>query len=560
MLMVMLAVHHSTEAAPEREVFELGAEADLEEDRGATDVTSLLQIDAALQTQQASGGGQQLATSNSTNSSNNTQWEPAELKKPYHKHMKANKDMWARLGGWTANHEKRVAWAQKQHKLAEIYEKNKKREKDVASMGCPCPGEKYYDLVQDNPGKFAEAAHVVATASNHTVNGTHGPSAGNPDMKPVSSLEAKMIKKYGKPGPSSVWQPKHEKDLKRAHKALKRATAAEDAAFKQAIPEFKKMQDEEPAFFTNGDCQCPEGWTFDDAKALAEKETKDVEDAYWSGMRKHRAMIAKWTGEADRIAKMEADNDPLNKQEKDVTAPSPPAEQLGEAKNKRGVSEERAAVIYRKFVVDGLQQRGYAATKAQELFDQYTRPHGVLGDSNDEAPKKDAPKTQAEKIKAEVQKEESKKDEKQLEEMESKVEKEGSQKEEKSKEKEIGTAVKKEAKGKAAAEAEPKAEDTGKSKASKMAKLTAKEKAEDDADEPKKGDDVATLKAKADRKIKVIRKLEKEKAKLVAIVNLELQPDEDDKKPKDKKDIDGKGTAGQGKDEKKDPAAKPKRR
>merc|ERR1712072_1526292 len=83
-----------------------------------------------------------------------------------------------------------------------------------------------------------------------------------------------MIKKYGKIGPNSSWTKMHEAQKKDAKHKLDVATQKADAAFKVALPDFKRMHEEMPEFFTNGKCPCPSTWTAADSARLAAKKSR----------------------------------------------------------------------------------------------------------------------------------------------------------------------------------------------------------------------------------------------------------------------------------------------
>lgn len=253
------------------------------------------------------------------NSSGNGTWDPQDLQMPYHRHMKANTDKWAQMGGWSKAHQKALMAAKKRLSAAKQEMIDAADEKEIADMGCPCPGEKYYELVHESaatgvdisksPNMSDVNASTVAemlNSTNHTAsNRTSDHAAKLKRMKSDANLVKRMKKKYGRPGPNSSWQPRHEGEMKRATTALKRATLEENAAFKVALPEFRKMKEEDPAFFTNGDCQCPSSWTKADAAFLAAKETKDVEDNYWEELKLHRRMVAEMDGSNERLMKQE---------------------------------------------------------------------------------------------------------------------------------------------------------------------------------------------------------------------------------------------------------------
>jgi len=238
-------------------------------------------------------------------------FNPQPLRKPYHKHMDHNKDMWSSLGGWNTQNEKQVQLAKQDLNLAVTYAKKKNLEKEISELGCPCEGEKYYDLVSKmlaGPGSGAGMEFESASGSGA---GASGSGAGKEDGGRISSKEFKrMLKKYGKLGPNSTWKPKHDQQKRKAKKELRKAELIENAAFKTALPEFRKLKQDDPAFFTNGKCPCPQGWTPQLAHALSARMSKDKEDEYWQKMHAHRANMAQMSGEADRIAAQEAAGEP----------------------------------------------------------------------------------------------------------------------------------------------------------------------------------------------------------------------------------------------------------
>merc|ERR1711934_952346 len=191
---------------------------------------------------------------------------------PYHKHMKENKPAWAMKGGW----------------------KKKENEKKIADLGCPCKGEKYYEYVW-NPAfasgaAFASGGATFGSGASYHSGGSKLPcdpsGNSNCDNDPKHGIKA-MIKKYGKLGPNSSWTKMHEAKKKDAKHKLDVATQKADAAFKVALPDFKRMQQEMPEFFTNGKCPCPSSWTIADSGRLAAKKAKDTEDALYA----HKRML-----------------------------------------------------------------------------------------------------------------------------------------------------------------------------------------------------------------------------------------------------------------------------
>jgi hypothetical protein len=85
-----------------------------------------------------------------------------------------------------------------------------------------------------------------------------------------------MLAKYGKLGPNSSWTRRHEAKRKDAKAKVKVATQKAEAAFKIALPDFKRMQQHMPEFFTNGKCPCPPTWTIMDSIRLAGKRERDA--------------------------------------------------------------------------------------------------------------------------------------------------------------------------------------------------------------------------------------------------------------------------------------------
>merc|ERR1711977_397695 len=198
--------------------------------------------------------------------------------KPYEDHLTHNKHTWASAGGWTAAKEAMVAVAKAELAKAQKYAEKKEHEKKVAELGCPCIGEKYYEDVW-NPKTPEPQATGNATKSGKKKGCNPTDPTQNCDNDPKFGIKA-MLKKYGKLGPNSSWTKRHEKKKDNAKSDVKVAEAQAHAAFMRALPEFKKMKEEMPEFFTNGKCKCPSTWTIPDAVALALKITRDKESAY----------------------------------------------------------------------------------------------------------------------------------------------------------------------------------------------------------------------------------------------------------------------------------------
>jgi len=276
--------------------------------------------DCGNSTEQASPIRPELGDSNPTNGTEDANatnisavFSPDPLKMPLHRHMKANKDGWAKLGGWTQSKQTAL------HKAHLAFQASKQQvidassEKEIVDMGCPCPGEKYYNLVFENMGSLESnlsssvnaSAQAMLNATEHTAH-MKKMNASKAD----SNLVKRMRKKYGKLGPNSSWQAHHEAEKRRAKVALKAATAKEETLFKMAKPEFDKMKEDDPAFFTNGDCSCPAAWGKQDAAMLAAKEADDLEKDYWREMKKHRHNLNEMSGENERLQKVESAGDP----------------------------------------------------------------------------------------------------------------------------------------------------------------------------------------------------------------------------------------------------------
>lgn len=191
-----------------------------------------------------------------------------------------------------------------------------------------------------------------------------------------------------------------------------------------------------------------------------------------------------------------------------------------------GLSREQGRAVYHKFVVQGLQRHGISEQDAEQMFDEYTTRTSELGASNDG----DGSKEDMDKV---ATADESKTDEsKMLNDMKTP----GSRAERKEVEQEANDdAVAEHEAQKEGKTEEEKTEEEDKKLAEKVATedevkplstLTPEEKKEDTENEPTKGDDTATLRKKADNKIKYIRKLEKEKEGLVKHVEKELVVDD----------------------------------
>jgi len=280
MVLQRLAVQHSTEAVgSEREVFTLGEQ----EEHDGRDF--FLQLEGE-QTPDARGAPQGAPQGSATGSATGSAIQG--LRMPYEKHMEPNKHAWAMMGGWTAAQDRQREQAKKHLDLANKYAGKKEKEKEIAEMGCPCEGEKYHDIVWG--GDLSKLAVGSAAGAADFKMGLPKPGSDDAKDQGRSMSEAdikKYVEKYGKLGPQSQWQPKHDKKLKKARRSLKLATKMEDAAFKTAVPEFKKMKAEEPEFFTNGKCPCPESWTLQDAADLAKKVQFDIEEDYSNSYRAH---------------------------------------------------------------------------------------------------------------------------------------------------------------------------------------------------------------------------------------------------------------------------------
>merc|ERR1711981_1362857 len=168
-------------------------------------------------------------------------------KKPYENHLKHNLHSWAVDGGWTPAMEKKLQAAKQVHAVAAQYAKKKLNEKKIAELGCPCQGEKYYKFVW-NPTKAAMPAPGPGSGSGSGKKGPGCDPSGTKDCDddPRFGIKA-MLKKYGKLGPNSSWVVNgNERKMGRAKGKLKIATIQADAAFKIALPDFKRMQQEMP--------------------------------------------------------------------------------------------------------------------------------------------------------------------------------------------------------------------------------------------------------------------------------------------------------------------------
>jgi len=213
-------------------------------------------------------------------------------KKPYEQHLKHNFHGWAMEGGWTPAMEKKLQAAKLVHSVAAQYAKKKEGEKKIAELGCPCQGEKYYKYVW-SPTKAAGPALPPGGSGSGSGKGVKKAPGCDPsgekdcDDDPRFGVKA-MLAKYGKLGPNSSWVVSGgEAKMKHAKGKLAIATQHADAAFKIALPDFKRMQQDMPEFFTNGKCPCPASWTVKDAIRLANKKAHDTEEALYA----HKRML-----------------------------------------------------------------------------------------------------------------------------------------------------------------------------------------------------------------------------------------------------------------------------
>ena len=140
-------------------------------------------------------------------------------------------------------------------------------------------GEKYHEIVQNNPGNLLKALNAPPPAPPPTP--THPPGSAAAKAAAAEAVHGswatykKMLAKYAHDSQSS-WTPNHEKKRKRAAKQLKAATKLEDQLLTAALPEFKLIKQDYPEMFTNGKCPCPAGFTFGDAAALADRLKDDI--------------------------------------------------------------------------------------------------------------------------------------------------------------------------------------------------------------------------------------------------------------------------------------------
>lgn len=226
------------------------------------------------------------------------------LKKPYEEpsNLKSNKDGWTALGGWPEANNKLIADAKKGVENAVKYVKITDKRKEMSEIACPCEGEPYFLDVQNNAGRLAEhfgeqrdaeqaeankaKAEMEKLAAQASSYGSDAAASLNNKALDSDAHHSswatfkKMRAKYGKLGPQSTWQPRHESQLKHAKNSLKVAQKIEDQAMETALPEFHKVKQEFPEVFANGKCPCPMGWTIQDAAVLAEKLKEDaVEEA-----------------------------------------------------------------------------------------------------------------------------------------------------------------------------------------------------------------------------------------------------------------------------------------
>jgi len=224
---------------------------------------------------------------------------PAGAKMPYDQHLQANKGAWAAIGGWSAAQDKQIPIAEAALKKAEKYVSTKLKEKEYSELGCPCEGDKYWKIVQDNPGQLAKAFSYVPPPKKpkYAPGSAAAKKAAEDAVHGSYTTYIKMLRKYGQPGPNSAWTPRHEGDLKRAKNHYKAAVKLEDEALNVALPEFKKVKEDYPEMFTNGKCGCPTGFTFGDAAALAGKQKDDAvaaADAFNRKVRKAKEDPTHW--------------------------------------------------------------------------------------------------------------------------------------------------------------------------------------------------------------------------------------------------------------------------
>merc|ERR1711959_702820 len=206
---------------------------------------------------------------------------------------------WAAIGGWSAAQDKQIPIAEAALKKAEVYVSKKLKEKEYSELGCPCEGDKYWKIVQDNPGQLAKAFSYVPPPKKpkYAPGSAAAKKAAEDAVHGSYTTYIKMLRKYGQPGPNSAWTPRHEGDLKRAKNHYKAAVKLEDEALNVALPEFKKVKEDYPEMFTNGKCGCPTGFTFGDAAALAGKQKDDAvaaADAFNRKVRKAKEDPTHW--------------------------------------------------------------------------------------------------------------------------------------------------------------------------------------------------------------------------------------------------------------------------
>merc|ERR1712070_839178 len=106
-----------------------------------------------------------------------------------------NRDKWSQLGGWTKQHERKVALAKEETNRAMSYLKAKKYEKELAEMGCPCEGQKYHDLVFQNAGHLSQQPGFAmgSGAGSGTSFGIKGKGNGKSEDASLSLAEFRRI-------------------------------------------------------------------------------------------------------------------------------------------------------------------------------------------------------------------------------------------------------------------------------------------------------------------------------------------------------------------------------
>merc|ERR1712072_7596 len=184
---------------------------------------------------------------------------------------------YAKRGGFGSSKEKRLAVAQAAADRARAYVKTKLAEKKKASLGCPCIGEKYYNVVWkigmgNGSGSGMSAAHKHRNCMKKHPN--------EPELcmseADLRKLTKRMIKKYGKLGPNSSWTKQHEAELNQAARAVLVAMKDEHYALIDAKDDIKRMLKEMPEVFHNGSCGCPATWNEADAARLRLRKEIDT--------------------------------------------------------------------------------------------------------------------------------------------------------------------------------------------------------------------------------------------------------------------------------------------